>query len=329
MLLLLQATQAADSVQVAADELMKEAIANADGLDKLSLITQQLIDFGIRAGERILIAVIVFIVGRFLISMLNKFVGRLMDKRKVDISIKTFVKSLVNITLTVLLIISVVGALGVETTSFAALLASAGVAVGMALSGNLQNFAGGLIVLLFKPYKVGDWIESQGVSGTVKEIQIFHTILTTADNKVIYVPNGAMSSGVVTNYSNQVTRRVEWIVGVDYGEDYEKVQKIVYDILAVDQRILKEPAPFVALHALDASSVNVVARVWVNSGDYWGVYFDINKAKPSMKKVSTSLSRNLQYIREINYDTPIIPKKRGSFTLSVTPSFLDKLVWCD
>ena len=242
MLLLLQATQAADSVQVAADELMKEAIANADGLDKLSLITQQLIDFGIRAGERILIAVIVFIVGRFLISMLNKFVGRLMDKRKVDISIKTFVKSLVNITLTVLLIISVVGALGVETTSFAALLASAGVAVGMALSGNLQNFAGGLIVLLFKPYKVGDWIESQGVSGTVKEIQIFHTILTTADNKVIYVPNGAMSSGVVTNYSNQVTRRVEWIVGVDYGEDYEKVQKIVYDILAADQRILKEPA---------------------------------------------------------------------------------------
>ena len=227
MLLLLQATQAADSVQVAADELMKEAIANADGLDKLSLITQQLIDFGIRAGERILIAVIVFIVGRFLISMLNKFVGRLMDKRKVDISIKTFVKSLVNITLTVLLIISVVGALGVETTSFAALLASAGVAVGMALSGNLQNFAGGLIVLLFKPYKVGDWIESQGVSGTVKEIQIFHTILTTADNKVIYVPNGAMSSGVVTNYSNPVTRRVEWIVGVDYGEDYEKVQKIV------------------------------------------------------------------------------------------------------
>ena len=208
MLLLLQATQAADSVQVAADELMKEAIANADGLDKLSLITQQLIDFGIRAGERILIAVIVFIVGRFLISMLNKFVGRLMDKRKVDISIKTFVKSLVNITLTVLLIISVVGALGVETTSFAALLASAGVAVGMALSCNLQNFAGGLIVLLFKPYKVGDWIESQGVSGTVKEIQIFHTILTTADNIVIYGRIGSICIGVVNNYCYQVTRRV-------------------------------------------------------------------------------------------------------------------------
>ena len=280
MLLLFQATatQVADSTQVVADKLMKEAIANADGLDKLSLITQQLLDFAIRAGERILIAVIVFIVGRFLISMLNRFVGRLMDRRKVDISIKTFVKSLVNILLTILLIISVVGALGVETTSFAALLASAGVAVGMALSGNLQNFAGGLIVLLFKPYKVGDWIESQGVSGTVKEIQIFHTILTTGDNKVIYIPNGAMSSGVVTNYNTQTTRRVEWIVGVDYGEDYDKVQQIVTDILAADKRILKDPAPFIALHALDPSSVNVVARVWVNSADYWGVYFDINKA---------------------------------------------------
>ena len=257
MLLLLQATQAADSVQVAADELIKEAIANADGLDKLSLITQQLIDFGIRAGERILIAILVFVVGRFLISLLNKFIRRLMDKRKVDVSIKTFVKSLVNILLTILLII----------------------AVGMALSGNLQNFAGGLVILLFRPYKVGDWIETQqGSAGTVKEIQIFHTILTTADNKLIYIPNGSLSSGIVTNYSHQETRRVEWIIGIDYGEDYEKVQKIVYEILAADKRILNEPVPFVALHALDASSVNVVARVWVNSGDYWGVYFDINKA---------------------------------------------------
>ena len=276
-MLLFQATLAADSTQAAADKLLKQAIADADGLDKLSLITQQLIDFGIRAGERILIAVVVFIVGRFLISLLNKFVVRLMEKRKVDISIKTFVRSLVNILLTILLIISVVGALGVETTSFAALLASAGVAVGMALSGNLQNFAGGLIVLLFKPYKVGDLIESQNVIGTVKEIQIFHTILATADNKVIYVPNGAMSSGVVTNYSNQTTRRVEWIVGIDYGEDYEKVERIVSDILTADKRILADPAPFVALHALSDSSVNVVARVWVKSEDYWGVYFDINK----------------------------------------------------
>ena len=277
MLLLFQATQAADSVQVAADELMKEAIANAEGLDKLSLITQQLIDFGIRAGERILIAVIVFIVGRFLISMLKNFVGRLMDKRKVDISIKTFVRSLVNILLTILLIISVVGALGVETTSFAALLASAGVAVGMALSGNLQNFAGGLIVLLFKPYKVGDWIEAQNVSGSVTAIQIMHTLVTTADNKVVYIPNGAMSSGVITNYSRLDTRRVEWIVGVDYGEDIDKVKSVVNELIQKDNRILKEPAPVIALHALDSSSVNVTIRAWVANGDYWNVYFEMNK----------------------------------------------------
>lgn len=278
MLLFFQtAQQVADSLQVAADKL-DQAIAQADGLDKLALVTQQLIDSGIQAGGHILKAVIVFLVGRFLIRMLNRLVRRLMDKRNVDISIKTFVRSLVNILLTVLLIVSVVGALGVETTSFAALLASAGVAVGMALSGNLQNFAGGLVILLFKPYKVGDWIDAQNVSGTVKEIQIFHTILTTADNKLIYVPNGALSSGVVTNYSNQTTRRVEWIVGVDYGEDYNKVEKVVREVLAADKRILDDPAPFIALHALDASSVNVVARVWVNSADYWGVYFDINKA---------------------------------------------------
>ena len=278
MLLFFQAAQqVADSLQVAADKL-DQAIVQADGLDKLALVTQQLIDSGIQAGGHILKAVIVFLVGRFLIRMLNRLVRRLMDKRNVDISIKTFVRSLVNILLTVLLIVSVVGALGVETTSFAALLASAGVAVGMALSGNLQNFAGGLVILLFKPYKVGDWIDAQNVSGTVKEIQIFHTILTTADNKLIYVPNGALSSGVVTNYSNQTTRRVEWIVGVDYGEDYNKVEKVVREVLAADKRILDDPAPFIALHALDASSVNVVARVWVNSADYWGVYFDINKA---------------------------------------------------
>lgn len=278
MMLLLQATQAvADSLQAVGDVLLTEAIANADGLDKLSIITQQLIDAGVRAGGSILKAVLVFLVGRFIISMLNKLVVKMMNKRDVDVSIKTFVRSLVSILLTVLLIVSVVGALGIETTSFAALLASGGVAIGMALSGNLQNFAGGLVVLLFKPYKVGDYIESQNESGTVKEIQIFHTILATVDNKIIYIPNGALSSGVVINYSHQTTRRIEWVFGIDYGEDYQKVAKIVADVLAADERILLDPAPFIALHALAASSVNVVARVWVKSEDYWNVYFDMNK----------------------------------------------------
>ena len=176
-----------------------------DGFSKLQIFLQQLIDWGVNAGGRIIGAIIIFVVGRFLISLLRKMLARLLAKRHVDASIQSFVKSLVNILLTILLIIAVIGKLGVETTSFAALLASAGVAIGMALSGNLQNFAGGLIVLLFRPFKVGDWIESQGVSGTVREIQIFHTILTTADNKVIYIPNGALSSGTVTNYSREDT----------------------------------------------------------------------------------------------------------------------------
>ena len=255
------------------------AAQNADdGFSKLQIFIQQLIDWSVSAGGRIIGAIIIFVVGRFLISFLKKMVAKLLAKRQVDPSIQSFVKSLVNILLTILLIIAVIGKLGVETTSFAALLASAGVAIGMALSGNLQNFAGGLIVLLFRPFKVGDWIESQGVSGTVREIQIFHTILTTADNKVIYIPNGALSSGTVTNYSHEDTRRVEWVVGVEYGENYDKVESTVRRILSGDSRILATPEPFVALHALDASSVTVVIRVWVKSGDYWGVYFDMNKA---------------------------------------------------
>lgn len=213
-----------------------------DGFSKLQIFLQQLIDWGVNAGGRIIGAIIIFVVGRFLISFLRKMLARLLAKRHVDASIQSFVKSLVNILLTILLIIAVIGKLGVETTSFAALLASAGVAIGMALSGNLQNFAGGLIVLLFRPFKVGDWIESQGVSGTVREIQIFHTILTTADNKVIYIPNGALSSGTVTNYSREDTRRVDWVIGVEYGENYDKVESTVRRIISEDSRILNTPS---------------------------------------------------------------------------------------
>lgn len=171
-------------------------------------------------------------------------------------------KCLVNILLTVLLIISVVGALGVETTFH--LLHCWHLPVWPSVwlcRANLQNFAGGLVILLFKPYKVGDWIESQSFSGTVREIQIFHTILTTGDNKLVYVPNGSLSSGVVTNYNTQETRRVEWVFGVDYGEDYDKVERVIREVLAADSRVLNTPELFIALHALDASSVNVIVRV--------------------------------------------------------------------
>lgn len=254
------------------------AEATQTGADKVQVLIERLIDSGVDIGGRILGALIIFFIGRFAISFINRLLRRILERRKIDAGIRSFVESLVNILLMVLLIVAIVDKLGIETTSFAALLASAGVAVGMALSGNLQNFAGGLIILLFRPYKVGDWIEAQSASGTVREIQIFHTILTTADNKTVYIPNGSASSGVIVNYSNEETRRVDWVVGVEYGEDYARVEATVRRIVAADKRILSNPVPFVALDALDASSVNIRIRVWVKNADYWGVYYDTQRA---------------------------------------------------
>lgn len=235
---------------------------------------RRLLDWGINVGKHILIACIVFFVGRMLVGLVNRLVARMLDRRHIDISVQSFLRSLVNILLTLLLVVSVIGALGIDTTSFAALLASAGVAVGMALSGNLQNFAGGLVILLFKPYKVGDWIEAQGVQGRVEEIQIFHTLLTMADNKVVYVPNGAMSTAVVVNYTRKDTRRLEWTIGIDYGESIEKARTAITDALAQDKRVLPDPAPFVAVADLADSSVNLVVRAWVQQGDYWNVFYE-------------------------------------------------------
>jgi small conductance mechanosensitive channel len=202
----------------------------------------------------------------------------MLEQRKVEPSIQSFLKSIVNITLLVLLFLAVIGKLGIELTSFAALLASAGVAVGMALSGNLSNFAGGVIILVFRPYKVGDYIEaSTGASGTVTDIQIFHTVLTTPDNKVVFAPNGAMSGAVVTNYRRMDLRRLDFTFGVEYGTDFELVKKTLQEIISKDNRILLEPAPMIELSALADSSVNVMVRVWVKASDYWAVNFDMNK----------------------------------------------------
>ena len=238
---------------------------------------RSLIEQGTQLGLTLIKALIVFLAGRLIINLLNKLITKILNKRDIDPSIKTFTSSLVNVSLTILLISSVVGALGVQTTSFAALLASAGVAVGMALSGNLSNFAGGLIILLFKPYKVGDYIEAQGIGGTVQGIQMFHTILRTVDNKDIFIPNGSLSSGVVTNFSKQPTRRVDWTLSVEYGSDYAKVKQVIEQILSQDTRILPDPTPFIALSKLADSSVNLTVRVWVKSEDYWSVFFDINQ----------------------------------------------------
>jgi small conductance mechanosensitive channel len=248
-----------------------------ESVSQFSGLLSNLFDQGVHLGLVVLKAAAIFLIGRLVISLVNKLVRRMLDKRVIELSVKTFLSSAINVLLIILLIVSIIGALGVETTSFAALLASAGIAVGMALSGNLSNFAGGLIILLFKPFRVNDYITAQGTEGTVKEIQIFHTVLNTSDNKLVFIPNGALSSGIVTNY-NVDKRRVEWIFGVDYGTDYKKVKSVVDGVLAQDKRIFKDPAPFLALHTLGDSSVNVIVRVWVKADDYWGVYFDTNKA---------------------------------------------------
>lgn len=245
---------------------------------QLDTVIGKLIDLGVDLGGRILGALIIFIIGKFLINWANKLFAKLLIKRKVDVGVQTFLKSMVSLLLYVMLGLAVIGKLGIELTGFAALLASAGVAIGMALSGNLQNFAGGIIILVFRPYKVGDYIEaSTGASGTVQEIQIFHTVLVTPDNKVVYAPNGAMSNAVVTNYSHKEVRRVDFSFGVEYGTDFDRVQAVLNGIIAADNRILSTPAPFIELGQLSDSSVNITVRVWTKASDYWGVFFDMNK----------------------------------------------------
>lgn len=246
-------------------------------LSQLDIVIQKLIDSGISAGKHIIAAVVIFIVGRFLIKLINRLVASILQRRHIEISVQTFLSSLVNIILTILLIITVIGALGVNTTSFAALIASAGVAIGMALSGNLQNFAGGLIILLFKPYRVGDFIDVCGVQGTVSAVQIFHTILLTPDNKAVYLPNGSTSSSTITNYSREDKRRIEWTFGIDYGEDVGRARTAILSVITADARILPDPAPFVAVGGLSDSSVDIIVRVWVPTEEYWNVYFDMHQ----------------------------------------------------
>ena len=244
---------------------------------KLDLFLDKLLDFSVDAGKNIFIACLIYSIGCFIIKQINRLVAKILEKRKVEPSVQTFLKSLVKILLNMILAFAVISKLGVETSSFAALMASAGVAIGMALSGNLSNFAGGLIILVFKPFKVGDYIEGPDVNGTVKEIQIFHTILSTLDNRMIYVPNGILNNNAITNYSKQETRRVDWVFGVEYGKVIGKVRAVIQRIIKNDPRILDTPAPLIALSTLNASSVDITVRVWVKASDYWSVLFDINE----------------------------------------------------
>lgn len=242
-------------------------------------LLSKLIDTGVDVGGRILGAIIIFLIGRLLVGWLNKLFAKLLVKQKVEPGVQTFLKSMVNILLMLMLALAIIGKLGIELTGFAALLASAGMAVGMALSGQLQNFAGGIIILVFRPFKVGDYIESDaGAAGTVQEIQIFHTVLVTPDNKVVYAPNGTMSNAVCTNYSHKAERRLDFTVSIEYGADYKYVESVIREILEADERIMKTPAPFVELGKLSDNSVDITVRVWVKASDYWTVHFHTNQA---------------------------------------------------
>ena len=253
-------------------------LLSANITSQLQELVSRLIESGVTLGERVLAALVIFIVGKYIIKWINRLFAKVLENRKVEAGVQTFLRSMVNILMIIMLAMAVIGRLGIELTGFAALLASAGVAVGMALSGNLQNLAGGLIILVFRPYKVGDYIESgTGASGTVQEIQIFHTVLVTPDNKVIYAPNGVMSNALCTNYSHKEERRVDFTFSFEYGEDFEKVRAVLLKVIAADSRILTTPEPFIELGAMADSSVNVTVRVWVKSVDYWNVFFGMNK----------------------------------------------------
>ena len=265
----LEGDSAAMQVKEVIDTIKEESFPT--WLDEIT--HQYLIPFGIK----VLISIAILIIGHYVIKLLKRLLKGILERHKVEISLALFLNNLFSILLNFILIIAVISVLAIDTSSLVALLASAGLAIGMALSGTLQNFAGGVMIMLFKPFKVGDFIEAQGQLGVVKEIQIFNTIVLTLDNKTVYIPNGSLATGIMTNYSKQGTRRVDWTFSIAYGDDYDKAKALILKLFADDERIMKEPAVFVELTKLNTSSVDIVARAWVKSEDYWGVYFSMNE----------------------------------------------------
>ncbi|MDE5989869.1 MAG: mechanosensitive ion channel [Duncaniella sp.] len=268
-----------DSIPTVAQE--SGALKNISFDQLIDTLISDMVHFAIS----LTVAILVFYAGKYIIRKLYNFVYGILHRRQVEASLSTFVLSLVRIVLYFILIVTVIGILGIETSSFLALFASAGVAIGMALSGTLQNFAGGVLILLLKPFKVGDYIEAQGFAGTVTRIEIFNTIICTADNKSIIIPNGGLSTGSINNYSIQPYRRVDWTIGISYGESIDQARSLILELLRKDRRVLwdEKPeapsvkAPVVVVSALADSSVNLSVRAWVASADYWGVFFDHNE----------------------------------------------------
>lgn len=263
---------------------VNEAVNNVpEAIDSIASMTvadiyNAVTSFALTFVTKLIQIALIWFVGRWLGRRLARVVRAIMDRYDGNETVRGFVLSLIDVVVLLLLLIIIIGVIGIDTSSFIALFASAGVAVGMALSGTLQNFAGGVIILLFRPFKIGDYIEAQGVAGTVREIQIFNTLVHTGDNKVILLPNGPVSTGIINNYSREPKRRLDLTFSIAYGDDFEKAKEVIMRLLKEDSRVLDEPAaPFIALGALGASSVDIIVRVWCRQQDYSGIRFDLNR----------------------------------------------------
>ncbi len=260
---------------------------NEEKVQHLTLRAQELLIIYL---PKVLLAMLFLVVGLWLIRVLVRGLGKAMESHAVEPSLVPFVKSLVGAVLKVLLVISVVQMIGIQTTSFIAVLGAAGLAIGLALSGTLQNFAGGVMLLVLKPFKVGDYIETQGHGGTVRQIQIFHTALTTPDNKTIILPNAPVSTSATVNYSTEAERRVDLQFGIGYGDDIDKARSIMQELIAADERILTDKPAQVVVAELADSAVNFKVRVWVEAADYWGEFFDMQeRVKKAFDKNGVSI----------------------------------------
>jgi small conductance mechanosensitive channel len=231
------------------------------------------IEFAVEFGPKVIGAILIWIIGSWVIKTILKQTSKLMDKRGYEKSLQKFLLNLLGWSFKIILIVTILGALGIETTSFAAILASAGLAVGLALQGSLSNFAGGVLIMIFKPFKIGDLIEAQGEIGAVKEIEIFTTKLTGLSNKEIIIPNGSLSNGNIVNYSSEGTRRVDLTIGIGYDEDIKQAKAVLLKVLTDNPKVLQDPAPSVNVSELADSSVNFAVRPWSTTADYWDVYF--------------------------------------------------------
>lgn len=280
MLKLLQSETEAVQELIVPDSVQKAQLVEA--VEKISSLDYQqfFIDLSKEAGWivlKIVLALVVYFIGKQLIKWVIRIMDKAFDRHHVEASLRSFLRSLVKALLMIALVMGIVQTLGVNTSSILALFASAGLAIGMALSGTLQNFAGGVVLLLLRPYKVGDYIEAQGQAGTVEAIGLFSTCLKSPDNQTIYVPNNAISSSIIDNYSQSETRRVDWVLSIAYGDDVDVARKEIMALLAEDERVLTEPKAVVLLSNLGESSVDLTIRAWVKNADYWGVKFDMNE----------------------------------------------------